>query len=178
MAAPINPASTKAFGKEKWIFVPTIAAPSTTGPTVAELTGGSTLDVSCYLFDDTDRPTQNTNLVSKQRRVCDTAVYQQVGVTTYTGGQMMYALNPQAAAASDGKKAWEKFPAGTVGYMVRRLGIAYDTDIAAGQFVDIYPCEVGPGMPTTAGDGEAAEVASVHTWAVTSAPTFVKAVAA
>ena len=176
MAAPINPGSTKAFGREKWIFAPTIA--STSAPTVAELTGASALDVSCFLFSESARPSQNTNLVTKQRRICDTNQYQQIGVTTYSGGELTYSLDPQAAAASNPKKAYEKFPAGTTGYLVRRLGIDVNTDIVAAQFVDVFPVELGPPMPTVIGDGETAEVGAVNTFAITAAPQFVKAVAA
>jgi hypothetical protein len=176
MAAPINPASTKVFGKDKWVFVVTIA--NISSPTAAECTAGTTLDVSCYLFDDQfDRPSKNTNTVTKSRRVCDTALYSQIGTTTYEGGNMAYAVQPQAAALSDGKKAWEKFPAGTVGYLVRRMGIDVATDLAVGQFVDVYPVELGPSMPTSIGEGEAAEAGAMCTFAITSAPAFIKALA-
>lgn len=176
MAAPIRPASTKAFTKEKWVYVVTIA--SITAPTAAEVTAGTVLDVSCYLFDSTGRPTQNTNRVTLERRICDGAVYEQIGTTTYGGGEMLYAVNPQAVAATDGKKAFEKFPAGTVGYLVRRFGVDVNTDLAAGQFVDVFPVEFGPQMPTTVGSGENAEVAITQSFAITSAPAFIKAIAA
>lgn len=176
MTAPIRPASTKAFQREKWVFVPTIA--SITAPTVAEVTGASTLDVSCYLFDSTGRPAQNTNRVTLERRICDGAQYEQIGTTTYTGGDMMYAVDPQAAAASTGKKAWEKFPDGTTGFLVRRLGIDVNTDLAAGQFVDVFPVSFGPAMPTTVGDNDSAEVGISQAFAITAPPAFIKAVAA
>lgn len=176
MTAPIRPASSKAFQREKWIFVPTIAS-ATLAPTVAE-TGGTSLDISCMLFDGTARPQQNTNLVDRVRRICDGATYQQVGTTNYTGGEMLAAFDPQAAAASNGKKAWEKFPEGTTGFMVRRNGIAVATDIAAGQFVDSFPVEFGPPMPTTVGDGENSENAFVSTFAITGPPAFNVAVLA
>ena len=180
MAAPINPGSSKAFGREKWIFVPTIA--NTSAPTTAELTGASALDVSCYLFDPNfTRPSQNTNTVTKTRRVCDTVQYSQIGITQFSGGELTYAFDPQAAALSNGKKAWEKFGSGAVsattsGYLVRRNGIDVNTDIAAGQFVDVFPAEIGPGMPTTVGDGEAAENAAMHVFTITAAPAPNKAV--
>ena len=175
MAAPIRIASTKAFQREKWVYVPTIA--NINAPTAAEVTAGTVLDISCYLFDSTGRPQQNTNRVTLDRRICDGAQYEQIGTSTYTGGEMLYAVNPQAAALSDGKKAWEKFPAGTTGYLVRRLGMDVNTDLAAGQFVDVFPVEFGPQMPTTAGQGESSEVAVTQSFAVTSAPAFIKAIA-
>lgn len=176
MAAPIRPASAKTYGAEKWVFVPTIA--DTDAPTVAEVTAVSGLDISCYLFGDSGRPTQSTNRVTAQRRICDTAVYERIGDTTYAGGELLYALDPQAAAGSDGKKAWETLPAGTTGYLVRRFGLPVATDFAAGQFVDAFPVELGPAMPTASGDGEAGEVAATQAFAVTGPPAFVKAIAA
>lgn len=176
MAAPIRPASSKSFGREKWVFVPTIA--DITAPTVAEVTAGTALDISCYLFESSARPTGSTNLVDRERRICDTATFQQVGTTNYAGGEMIAALDPQAAALSDGKKAWEKFPEGTTGYLVRRLGVAVATDLAAAQFVDVFPVEFGAPVPGTTGDGESRENSFTSTFAITSTPAFLKAVVA
>lgn len=180
MAAPINPASSKAFGREKWVYVVTIA--NTSAPTAAELIAGTVLDISCYLYDESARPTQSTNAVTKAKRICDTIQFQQIGLTTYSGGELTYAFDPQAAALSNGKKAWEKFGSGdpavtTSGYLVRRMGTVVATDLAAAQFVDVFPVEIGPGMPTTIGDGESAENAAMHQFVITAAPTFNKAVA-
>lgn len=174
MAAPIRPASSKSFGREKWVFVPTIA--SIAAPTAAEVTAGTALDISCYLYESSARPGASTNLVERERRICDTTTFQQVGTTTYSGGEMVASLDPQAAALSDGKKAWEKFPEGTTGYLVRRLGVAVATDLASGQFVDVFPVEFGVPVPTTTGDGESRENSFTVTFAITSTPAFVKAI--
>lgn len=176
MAAPINPGATKAFGKEKWVFVPTIADKN--APSVAVVNGATSLDVSCFLYDDFTRPTQSTNVVTRKRRICDTVQYQQIGVTTYGSGEMQYSVDPQAAALSNGKLAYEKFPAGTVGFLLRRLGIDVATDLAIGQFVDVFPVEFGPPLPGIMGDGETAEVGVSNTYAITSAPAFTKALVA
>lgn len=176
MAAPIRPASAKAFKREKWLWVPAIA--DITAPTVAELAAATGLDISCYLFDSTARPSKNTNAVTKERRICDGEQYEQIGITTYSGGELTYAVDPQAVAGSDGKKAWEKFVAGATGFLVRRLAIDVDTDVAAGQFVDTMPAEVGPSMPTLVGEGEAAEVAGSATYVITGPPAWIKAVVA
>lgn len=176
MAAPIRPASSKAYKREKWTFVPTLTSP--TSPSLAEVNAATSLDISCYLFDSSARPTASTNLVEKERRICDGATYQQVGSTTYTGGEMVAALDPQAAALSDGKKAWEKFPEGTTGYLVRRLGIDVNTDFAVGQFVDAFPVEFGAPTPGTVGDGESRENSFTSTFAITGPPAFLKALVA
>lgn len=178
MAEPLRPTPAKLYGRENWIYVPTIA--NTSAPTVAEVTAASTLDVTRIVFaDGAPSPSQNTNLVSQGRRFGDTTETQFVGTTTYNGGEMTFQFDAQGAAASDGVKAWEKFSAGGVtGYLVRRQNVARATSVAAAQFVDVYPVEFGPAMPTRSGDGEAAEGAAVCSFAVTSQPVFKVAVAA
>lgn len=176
MAAPVRPAATKAFKREKLIWVPTIA--DILAPKLTELTAAAALDMSCILYDSFGRPSQSTSGATLERRVCDGEQYEQAGITTYSAGEMPYALDPQAIAGSDGKKAWEKFVSGATGYLVRRLGIDVDTDLAVGQFVDVFPAEVGPSMPTTVGDGESREVAGTATVFIRSKPAFLKAIVA
>lgn len=175
MAAPIRPAASKNFGREKYLYVPTIADIS--APTVTELTAVGVLDISCYLFDGFTRPDQNTNRVRPERRVCDTKQYESIGITDYSGGDLMYAVDPQAAALSDGKKAYEKLVAGN-GYLVRRNGDDVNTDVAAGDFVDVMPVELGPSIPITVGSGETAENAMKCAYAITSEPEWLVAVVA
>lgn len=181
MAEPLRPTAAKLYGRENWIFVPTIAS-GTLAPTVAEITGASSLDITNIVFQDgAPAPSQATNVVDQNRRFGDTTVAQFVGTTTYGGGEFTYQFNAQGAAASDPVLAWEKFlnSSGTVtGYFARRQNVTKSTTPAAGQFVDVYPVEIGPSMPTRSGDGESAEGAAVATFAVTSAPAFKKAILA
>lgn len=175
MAEPLKPAATKTYGKENWIFVTTIASASLI-PTALEVNAASSLDITNIAFaDGAPSPSQSTNLVEQTKRFGDTTVSQFVGTTTYAGGEMTYQFAPQAAAASDGVKLWEKIPEGTTGYLVRRQGVAKATTPAAGQFVDVFPVEFGPSMPSKSGDGEAAETGAVVTFAVTATPAFKKA---
>ena len=176
MTAPIRPASEKAYGREKWVYLAACAAVG--APTAAEVGAGTILDISCMLFGDSGRPSQTTNRVKKAKRVCDTVVYEQIGDTSYEGGEIKYAFTSQGAAASNGVKAWEKFPSGTTGFLVQRTGIDVNTDLATGQFVNVFPVEFGPPMPTIEGSDEAAETAAVQTIAVTSTPSFKVAIVA
>lgn len=184
MADPLRPAPAKTYGRDNWVFVPTIAGYSAgTGPTVAEVTGASSIDFTRMAFADAaPAPTQSTNLVDQNKRFGDTLLAQFVGTTTYQGGEMKYSFDPQAAAASDPVKLWEKFQnvagATVTGFLVRRQNLPRATAFAAGQFVDVYPVEVGPSMPVTDGDGESAEAAATCSYAITSAPLFKVAVAA
>src|SRR3954469_3875258 len=112
MTAPIRPASVKAYGSDKWAFVPTIATPAT--PLVTEVNAASALDVSLMVFDGSGLPDQSTNRVSKTKRIGDTIVFEQIGDTNQQGFDLMFQFDAQGAALSNGVKAWEKFSAGGV----------------------------------------------------------------
>ena len=172
MAEPLRPTATKTFGKKNWIWIPTWTDYAAgTGPTVAEITSASGLDVTRILFaDGAPSPSQNTNLVEQQRRWGDTQVSEFVGETKHTGGQMEYALASQAAALADGVKLWELLPAGTTGYLVRRLGVARATTPIAGHFVTGWQVEVGPSLEMEKGDGENAEAGAMCTFGVLAVP--------
>ena len=169
--AVIRPTPAKTFTKDNWIFVPTIAAQG--APTAAEVNAAGSLDITLMLFTDgTAAPSKSTNRVQRQRRWGDGQSYEQIGLSSITGGTMLFALDPQAAAGSNGKKAWEKFVVGTTGFLVRRMAIAIATTPVATNFVDVFPVEYDQPFPTTSGDGEAAEAAFASEYAITGPPSF------
>lgn len=170
MPAPLRPTSAPTFGKKNWIFVATIASAGLV-PTALEVNAAGSLDFTNMVFaNGSDRPTQDTNRVQAERRVGDTVNYEQLGVTNFTGGNLTYQVDPQAASGSNGKKALEKFVAGTTGFLVERLGKSASTTPAAGDFVNVYPITFGPTQITEAGDAEASEGAGVCAYAVTGQP--------
>lgn len=166
MPAPIRPTATKMYLKDKWIFVPT-GAYSPTAPSLAILGGATALDVTKMFFASSARPTQSTNLARSPKRLGDAETYEFVGETQPTIGEVRYSFNPQGAALSDGKKAYEKFPSGTTGWLVNQLGIDRDTDVVLGNFVTSYPVEAGPQLEVPEGDAEGAEIAIAQTFAQT-----------
>ncbi len=159
------------------MFAATIAAPNT-GPTATELNAASSLDITFYLMSEWGRPTMNTNRVQLARRLGDGAQYGTIGTTTFTGGDLQMVVNPQAAAGSDQRKAYEKFTDGLSGFIVRRLVTPLTTDWAAGQKVDLFPVLFGPSMPMPSGTGEEAEAVFQVAYEVTGPPYFDKAVSA
>lgn len=173
MPEPLRPTAAKTYGRENWVFLPTIAS-AALAPTAAEFNGASTLDITRIVFAG-DEPSVNasTNRVKQERRAGDTEEYEFIGSTTYEGGEFVASLSPQGAAASDGKKAWEKFPAGTTGFFAKREDVARATSGVAGQFLSwVVPVEFGPPIPTKRGEGESAQSAFKSTFAVTGAPAF------
>lgn len=176
MTAPVRPAGVKAFGKEKWSFVPAIATQGT--PKVTEITATGALDMSCYLYDTTAEPAVNQNRVTPPPRLCDTAQYERIGLANYQGGDAIYAVDPQAATGSTGKKAYETLPKGTTGFLVRRLGIDVNTDWTIGDFVSVFPVEFGEQLITKVGQAEATEVSVQQSFAITGPPSTLVAVIA
>lgn len=176
MAAPIKPALSIAYGKEAWGFTPTLG--STTTPSLAQLNAASGLNISCMLFGDQEGLGADTEKVTLPRRLCETEQYQANGSTTYTMADLTVQFDPQAAAASNGKKAWETLVAGTTGYLWRRQGIDANTDLAVGQFIDIIPVELGAKVPTKTGNDADGVFAFTSPVSVTNKPTFNVAVVA
>lgn len=173
MAEPLRPAPAKLYGRSNWIFISSIAS-ATLAPTVAEVTATSSLDITNMLINGSEpKPEQNTNLVDQNRRYGDTVNYQFLGATTLSGGELMFQFNQQGVALADTVKAWEKFGAGNVvGFFANRGNVVKDVTPVAGQFLDVYPIEVGPGLPVPSGDGEAIEGAFKCSYAITSKPAF------
>lgn len=177
MAAPLRPNGVQTFGKEKWVWVPTIADP--TAPTITELTAGTTLDITGFLYaDGFEGFGADTSRVNAPRRVLDTVQYQTLGTTTFNMGDLQYQYGPQAAALSDEKKALETLVEGAAGWLVRRFGIDADTDLAAGQFVDVGPAELGPQVPVKTAADETGEASIQQAVSITGAVRFNIAIAA
>lgn len=180
MAAPTRPDATKQYLRDKWIFVPA-GAYDPEAPSLAILDAASALDVTKMFFASSARPSQSTNLARAPKRIGDGASFEFVGEAQATVGEVRYSFNPQGAAASDGVLAFEKFggeTGGATGWLVNRLGIDRDTDLALAQFVTSYPVEAGEPMEVPEGDGEGAEVAIAQTFAQTGPKAMKKAIVA
>lgn len=174
MVAPTKPQLVTANGKDSWFYVPAIA--DITAPTAAEVNAATGLNISCFLWAEFEGVTSSTGKVTLPRLLCETQQYEANDSTTYTMSDLDFAFAPQAAAATDGKKAWDKFKAGGLsGFLVRRQGVTANTstpEATAGQFVDIIPVEIGaavPGKTSTGADGVYRAVSPV---AVTGAPAW------
>lgn len=138
MAAPIFTPGVTAQGNIKLQFA---TAGSLTAPSLAQVTGAGSLDVSCYFYNWA--PSVETNKVTPPRRLCTTRQFQKNGITTESIPDIQYVVNPQAAAASDGKKAFETLVEGTTGYLYERFGTDVNTDWAVGQFVVVRNVRFG-----------------------------------
>lgn len=176
MTAPVRPAGSKALQNTKWAFVPTIAA-TTLIPTATEANAAAGLEISCYIYSSSDRPTQNVSRGAAPARVCDGAQYERLGTVTYAGGVLHVAWDPQGAVGSAGKAAWAKLAGATTGFLVRRSGKGYSPDFAIADFVDVVPVEFAQPFPTTEGDGDFAENSFDSAYGITGPPAWNVAIA-
>ena len=177
MTAPLRPAATKAYLREKIILV-TDPAYDPDAPSLAILNGASALDVTNMFFGSSARPDQSTNMARAPKRVGDGVTYEFVGETQSTIGEIRYSFDPQSAALSDGRKCYEFLPEATTGYYVTRWGIDRDTNLATTQKVTSRPFEAGPQLEVPEGDAEGSEVAIKQPLAATGPQSLNKAIVA
>lgn len=149
MASPIRPMKQTANGKDSWFWAPAIA--SMTAPTALEINAESGANISCYLLAEQEGVTGQAEKVTLARLLCETSTTEALGEQTWSLADLQGVFDPQAAAGSDGKKAWELFQEPVnPGFLVRRQGVVALSDTAeatAGQFVDVFKVEVAKGTP-------------------------------
>jgi hypothetical protein len=142
----VMPDGVPVLGNTSVRWVATIA--NTATPALAtELNAAApaSLDISCYLTADSWAPSQNVAKGSPPRRLCQRSQFERFSTTTIQLGDLRYIIQPQAAAASAGKVAYETLTEGLSGYFVERLGLdAKNTAWAVGQFVNVIPVILGP----------------------------------
>lgn len=172
MAEPLRPASTKVYGRDNWVL---LTAADINAITAVEWNAASSLDITLIAFATTGKPSQTTNRVTRERRLGDTKVYEQIGTSNVVGGTLTYAFGAQAAAMSDAKKLFEKIPEGSTFILANRRGLPRAAAAASGQFYNAFPVEFGPSFPADAGQDESAESAMAAEFAVTGEPAINKA---
>lgn len=144
MTQPI-PASVGTNGTMLALFVPTLAD-YLSGATVAELTAGAVLDITCYLTGDgLNTDTSENNI--EDARLCSKQVFENRGDSTKTM-ELTYVFNPGSPANDEARLA---LTPGTKGFIALRWAIDSDLPVAAGQEFDIYPVEMGAQRKQTPG---------------------------
>ena len=151
MGTPIKPALSRSFGTESWLWVNAVA--NTSAPTTAELTAASAIHLQGYLPGEQEGIGGSTEKVTLPRRMMETQTFEVNGATSYSAPDFQLFFDPQAATGSDGKKAWEAMGDNEVGFLVHRQGVDPTTDYVAGQFVNVYPAQLGVKVPTKSGSG-------------------------
>lgn len=145
MTQPI-PASVTTNGTMLALFVEEGGLADYTAPTVAELTAGDVIDLTCYLTGD-GLGTDTTENNVEDPRLCSRQVYEQRGDFTNTM-ELTYVFNPASPTDDEARLG---MPEGTRGHIVIRWAWDHDVAIAAAQEVDVYPVEMGVQRKQTPG---------------------------
>ena len=149
MVAPSKPQKVQANGKDSWFWVPAIA--DITKPKITEINAVAGVNISCYLLAEQEGVTSTTEKVRLARLLCETSTTEGLGEQTWSLADITGVFDPQAAAGSLGKKAWELFQEPVnPGYLARRQGVvAYQEtpEAVAGQFFDIFKVEASQATP-------------------------------
>ena len=177
MAAPTRPNGVGSFGKENFWFAPASANPA--APTVAEITAVTGLELTGRMYvEGGGEFSQNVARGTAPRRVADTQIYERAGEVTVSITDLHISLDPQAAAGSEAKAAYEELTDGVTGYLIRRQGLDRNTDLEAGQFVDVIPVEFKKGIPTKTGNDAFGEFSALVPTSITGEVNWNVAVAA
>ena len=137
---PIDfPLGIAAQGNGALYYLPAVV--STAAPKVTEFTAG--INVSCAI--DGFNPTTDQGTVAITR-YCSTVNYETPGRVSYTGPTIQFVYDPQDPESAEYEWA-TTIAEGVTGYLANRLGVDVDTDIAIGQYVNLYPITAGPQVP-------------------------------
>ncbi|GAB3376219.1 phage tail tube protein [Amycolatopsis echigonensis] len=124
-------------GNNKVTFVPVLA--NIAAPTVAELTGGTSLE--CLIMaDGLDISTDEAAITAS--KLCDTIDAEQPGRAKTT---IKLTCVRKDVPAED--IAWTLLQRGLTGYLAVRRGIPVATGYATGQKVEVYPVKAGVRRP-------------------------------
>jgi hypothetical protein len=130
------PTAVTTNGSMLALFVETLA--DYTAPTVAELTAGSVIDLTCYLTGD-GLTTETTENNVEDPRLCSQQIYEARGDFTNTL-ELTYVFNPASPADDEARLG---LPRGTAGYIAIRWAREHGLAVAADQEFDVYPVEMG-----------------------------------
>lgn len=128
------PKSVPADGNLKVVWVPTIS--NAAAPTVAEVTGGTAIDISCYLTPD-GFTTGGDEAVVTDDRLCSTQSFEQPGRFSDTL-DVIYVWGD----ATD-NVAYTTLTRLAKGFIVARWAKPYATALAAADKIDVYPATCG-----------------------------------
>lgn len=131
--------STPADGNIKTLLVQAIA--DTASPTVAELTAGTVVDISCYLTAGGFALSTDQATITDERE-CSTEVFGKPGRKTYTL-TLTGIDNTNSANQGDMNEMVDALVEGAELYVVRRRGKSHSTDITAGDKVTVIPIQAG-----------------------------------
>lgn len=131
--------STPADGNVLVKILPAVA--NMDAPTLIEANAAGALDISCYLTSDGYTPGVDQAGIPDER-LCSTQIFEQPGRITNTLN-LTYIDNTNAPNEATDNKAKETLNEGASHVMLVRRGVPYETPLAAGQKVTLWPIKGG-----------------------------------
>ena len=117
------PPGVSSDGMTRVWFVPALA--DTSAPTVAEITAG--FDITCYLTTDGFK-VGGSQEKGEDARLCSPQVFETAGRFKPTVEPLVYVFDPQDPTnTSLANAAYKELTMGRKGYLVYRMGMAFDT---------------------------------------------------
>lgn len=149
--AVYSPSGVASSKNRNVIFVKAIA--DIHHPSVAELTSDlASLDLSCALNVDWGGPSASQNKEADERW-CGLK-YEALGDVEWSMDDLSYVYDPQATDTQGNGRAEAFLGEGETMFMVMRLGMNMNTDVAAGHKVDVYTIQIGTPYPAATAKNE------------------------
>lgn len=150
MVAPTKPRKVQMNGKQSFWLVP--AGANKLVPTIIEINIATGINLSCSLLKTFSGLQPTFSKVTLDPFLCEVDSFEGNDTTSWTMPDIVGAFDPQAAAASADKKAFEFLRAGFVGWAVFRNGITADvtaSEAVAGQFFNVVPVDITKAVDTS-----------------------------
>ena len=138
MTTPGVPTAVEADGAVRAVYVAALANPLE--PTVAEVTAGSALDLSCYLTPTGYNATTEEE-AKDNSRFCSRERFESPGREN-NGLELTYVYDPQNRIPAE-NKAYTTLKRLTKGFIVVRWGVDCEEPFTEGDVVDVQPITCG-----------------------------------
>lgn len=130
------PTGVSAPGTLSVTIIPVSGVEDRTAVTVAEATAEGAINASCHLLSDGYGRTSEVEFADR-RRACQRTSYQVAGARTVNFEAMRFVYDPQNPDA-EVSEVYAGITEGEEYYVLERLGILGDVEIAADDYYDLY----------------------------------------
>lgn len=150
MVAPPKARKVQMNGKQSFWLVPAVA--NINVPKITEINAATGINLSCSVLKSFAGLQPSFSKVTLDQYLCEVESFEANDTTTYTMPDIVGGFDPQAAEASDDKKAFEFLRDGFDGFAVFRNGITADQatpDAVVGQFFNVAPVSITKAVDTS-----------------------------
>lgn len=173
MVAPVKPRKVQMNGRQSFWLVPAVANPLV--PKITEINAVTGINLSCSLLKSFAGLKPTFAKVTLDEYLCEVESFEANDNTTWTMPDLAGGFDPQAASASDDKKAFEFLRNAFTGFAVFRNGITADqtaSEAVVGQFFNVAPVSITKAADTS----DPSTASNIATWmagvSVTASPSM------